>query len=263
LNPEVQFAIITEGIATTYKKYMFVIDGSAAAATVNSGITLFINGVAHDVASNANVAGMAAAINGVGAAHGVYATVVGTDIYVNGTNAVTSLFLAYSLSPANYATGYINATPYFPKVGVYSATATGSYPLLTGKEVFNLLANAGNEGIEGAWGSSQKPDPTAEYCVYFFQTDSSIYATNGASHMDSYRGVVEVFIKKSIVDTAFLYPSANATALSGQGASLNQAPTTTPVVSFEELLQLWAGTGTIAQADGAVTGGSNPNAWTN
>jgi hypothetical protein len=264
LNPDVQFGIMYDsGFATTYKRYQFVIDGTAAAATANSGITLFIDGVAHNVNSAANVAAMVTAIQvAVGGLHEVYSSVVGNDIYVSGTDAVSSLWIAYSLSPSNYAT-YPAATLYIPHAGVYSATGTGSFPILTGRELMQLLAADANQGSLAQWSTSERPDPTVAYCMYWFQVDSAIPAIHGASHWDSYKGVVEVYIKSSIVDDAFLYPVANATALSGQAASLNAAPATTAVVDFEELLQAWAGTGTIAQATGVVTGGLNPNAWTN
>ena len=260
-HPRLQFDVTFDnGFATIYKRYQFVIDGSAAAATANSGITLFINGTAHHVASAASVAAEVTAINAVGATHEVYATVNGTDIYVTGTDAVTSLSIAYSLSPSNYTSAsYTAATPYFKKAGVYSATATGSFPLMTGEDLKNELANIADEGIAGAWSAGEQVDPSAEYCAYFFQHDALTYAQHGASHMDYKRQQVILYIKKSLIDDDFLYSGTNA-VLSGQGTLLNAAPSTTANVNFEELLQVWAGgtwTGT------AATGGSNPNAWTN
>lgn len=270
LNPDVQFGIMYDtGFATTYKKYLYVIDGSLSASSVaNSGVTVFRNGVASNIATGAgvNTATLFTAAVVAAAITGVYATTIGNvntgNTYISGNSAITSMAYAASKSPSNYAT-YTIPTVFVQLDGTYMASGSGSFPILTGRELIQLLSADSNQGSLAQWDTSDKPDPTVDYCSYWFQLDSNIPALNGASHWDHYRGVIEVYIKSSLVNTAFLYPSANATAISGQGTSLNGAPSTTAVVDFEELLQAWAGTGTIAQATGIVTGGSNPNSWTN
>ena len=266
-SPEVHFAInYNLGLATTYKKSLFIIDATAAAATANSGITIFVNGTANNLPSLANIALMTASVVGL-VAQGVYGTVVHTNyIYVTGNSTVSSMAIAYSLSPANYVSAtYTAATPYKPyrqtwgtSPYFYPCTGMGTFPYLIGRYAFSVMAGDANMGDLSAYDFTEKPIPNEEYCSYFFQIDQG-----GASHIGLQRSVVEVFILKSLLTTAFLYPVANATALSGQAASLNAAPATTATVTFEQLLQVWAGTGTIAQGTGIVTGGSNPNAWTN
>lgn len=251
------------GFATIYARSQFVIDATAIAGTVNAGITINVNGTAHNIAENATIAGMTAAIVAL-AANGIYGTVVNTNyIYINGNSTVESMAIAYSLSPANYVTpGYTVATLLVPLAGFKPCTLGGSYPILTGYDLFRLMANASDQGVLAAWDNSDKPVPTDTYCAYFFRTQSIINAIHGASHKDVYESEVEVYVNTKVLATAFLLANQNG-ALSAQTlAAVNQAPTTTANIAFEALLQMWTGA-TVTAASGVMAGGSNPNAWTN
>ena len=268
-DPKVQFTVMNDlGFATSYKKFLFGLDGAAAAAVANSGITLNVGGTASNVSTNhAAISLVTTAINALSLT-GVYATTVGdrtTGVcYIHGTNDVASLSLIVSKSPGNYATytaasAYVPLTTFVDGTTFYPCVYGGRFPLITGEYVKKIFANGGDSGALGAYDVYEQADPTASYCMFYFKIYTSVYAIHGASYIDSIRTDIEVYIKSSLLTTDFLYSGTNA-VLSGQTTKFNQHPTAAANINFEEVLQVWAGgtwTGT------AATGGSNPNAWTN
>jgi len=269
ISPKVQFTVMYDlGFATSYKKFLFGLDGAAAAAVANSGITLNVGGTATNVSTNhATITLVTAAINGA-ALTGVYATTVGNTTtgicLIHGTDVVDSLSLIVSKSPGNYATytaesAYVPLTTSIDGTTFYPCVYGGRYPKITGEYVRKLFANAGDAGSLAAYDVADQGDPTASYCMFYFKADTQVNAIHGASYIDSIRTDIEVYIKSSLLTTDFLYSGTNA-VLSGQTTKFNQHPTAAANINFEEVLQVWAG-GTWTGS--AATGGRNPNAWTN
>jgi hypothetical protein len=134
---------------------------------------------------------------------------------------------------------------------------------MLGSEVFQKFARNTDPG-NVPFQYESRPNPYDDYVCYYFKSYvPGMAASGGASAGILKETEVEVYIKKSLVTTSFLVATQNGALSTQTGSSLNQAPTAAANIALEQLLQLWAGTGTIVAATGVVTGGLNPNAWTN
>lgn len=260
-----------------FHKGQYIVDASTLALVPNSGISLFINGVEYDVntAGLNTVATVTAAINIAVATNHAYATAIGTSIFINSDDTVTTFAVEPSVSTATYvSSGYYAATPYqlLPATfdqwgniltGALPMTPKGRWPIMLGSEVFQKFERATDPGSV-PFQNYEHGDPYADYVCYFIKVYSTIAAASGgASTLVEKESIVEVYIKKSLLTTAFLRAVAVGNLSTQTGAALNQAPVGAANITFEELLQYWAGGISIVVATGAVTGGLNPNAWTN
>ena len=263
-----------------FNKSQWVIDASAPGATPNAGISFFLTTLAgvttqYNIADTATAAAETAAINAAIGQHDGYATLIGTNIYVNGDDALSNMYMAVSLSPSNYVSAGYTAASVFVQLactfdqwgnvlsGILPETPRGSFPIGLGSEVFQKLARNTDPGSV-PFQYEARPDPFADYVCYFMSSyTTQNAATGGDSTYVAKKNIVEVYIKKSLLTTSFLYATVNGNLSAQAGSTLNAAPTAAANVTLEALMQLWAGTGTIAAATGIVTGGLNPNAWTN
>jgi hypothetical protein len=141
----------------------------------------------------------------------------------------------------------------------FSATSTteiekiwngsGSYPILTGADVFRIFANAKHAGDFAMYQYLDQVNPEDEYCMYDLNFSRDEYAVHGASHTDHYLEEVQIYIKKSLITTDFL--DSTIDTQTGLNAMYNYnidpkfnaavAAAWAPDTDFEALLTIWLG----------------------
>lgn len=111
------------------------------------------------------------------------------------------------------------------------------YPSLTGSDVFKMFANIKDQGSLGHLTYLNQPNPADEYCHYNIEINyPDKPAIHGASHRDYMKQIVNIYIKKSYLETDFwdntneLWESTADDA--GFAADL----------TFDELIEQWCGT---------------------
>lgn len=244
-SADVQFSVVYDSAmgATTTKHTLAFLTGNttvgAATTIVNATMSGVVTstGAAVDSTTDAtyatNIQAAIAAVAGidddVACSYDAYSSMV----YVYGSSNVSKITFTFSAT----STASVD----------HQWSGSGSWPQLTGKDVFAIFANQKDAGCLANFQYLQQPDPDATYCMYDLKFNRDIYAIHGASHTDHYLEHVQVYMLSSILTTSFL-DSTNPAATTAS-STYNQQPDTNIAATaawaadtgFEALLQIWSG----------------------
>jgi len=230
--------------ATTTKHTIQYLTGNTAIGTTTTTAT--INGVPTASAAANDAVGLVSAY-----AIAIQATLAAVPLLLADTAASWDSVSGYTMVYGNTDVSKVSLT--------FSATSTtsiadswsgnGSWPILTGKDVFRVFANKNDAGNLYMYQYLDQVNPEDEYCMYDLKFNRDIYAIHGSSHIDHYLEHVQIYIKSSLLTTdvwdANIFTPAGLLGMVNYNIekNFNSAVTTawTPDTNFDELLTIWAG----------------------
>jgi hypothetical protein len=222
--------------ATVTPFNLLVLDNTSAAA---GNSVMYVGGTASgNIANNATSTTYAASITGssIGSGGGAPAYVYASAYATAGSVYVYVYSGANEVRIKSLGTAGVTVNKQFSGKGVW--------PSLTWQQVFNVFMNAnGMEPLSNYVYNSQ-PAPDSLWNKIVLTIDTNTAAIHGASHRDTYRQVVEIYIQQGYGGTNLWDASGyrwenNADAVAGLGG--DTAGTFTADKTINDILDTWTG----------------------
>ena len=252
-DPKVQFGVEYEtGFGVTSKHTLFSLTGNTTAGTTTAAITM--GGVAYPCgAANDNVTDATYATN----LHAVIVTATLTANMAASYDAYNSYVYVYASQ--NVSKLHLTFSALSTTTILHAWSGLGSYPQLTGEDVFRLFANAADAGTLTAFTRLDQVNPDDTYCVYSVKFNRDIYAIHGASHTDHYLEEADIYVKSSLIHTNFA-DSTNPSTLTAS-STYNQQPDTNLASSIAFAADTALEMATAANGLFAIWAGVGPTQW--